>query len=289
MKLFNIMGNEIDCMGMMTMGVNAILGMGLFVLAIFLIVSLVGCCKRTEISASLKSSDGNIVAYKHIKNKGDKVIILAPGFYNNKETYLFKEMANKLSKDYDVICFDFRGHGKSSGLFTWTANEYKDLRAVVDYAKEQGYKKVVVMGFSLGAATTIIESSKNKDIDAVIAVSTPSEFWGIDYHFWKPEMLEDLKLNLGHKGKGKGIRPGNPFMAKTKAIDVVADIEVPILFVHGEKDWLINKDHSEKLYSKSKGDKKLMIVKGAGHAEKIYDKKPNEFTQTCIEWLKEKI
>ena len=242
---------------------------------------------RTSVPAKqiLISEDGQKVAYMHYRTSHKKVIIMAPGFFNNKETYLFKKMTEDMTKEYDVICFDFRGHGKSNGLFTWTSNEANDLRVVVKYAKEQGYEKIGVMGFSLGAATTLIEASKNTDIDSIVAVSTPYDFWKINYHFWKPEMVEDFKLNIGPKGKGKGIRPGNPFLKKNKPIDIVEKVKAPIYFIHGENDWLINKEHSEKLYMKAVSEKKLTIVKDTGHAEKIYDKKPKEMISMSVEWF----
>ena len=46
-----------------------------------------------------------------------RLLILAHGFFNNKDVYLFKGISKELSEHYDVIAFDFRGHGKSSGAF----------------------------------------------------------------------------------------------------------------------------------------------------------------------------
>ncbi|MCG2712406.1 MAG: alpha/beta hydrolase, partial [Candidatus Omnitrophica bacterium] len=149
----------------------------------------------------LETADKQKIAFDTYMCGHDYVIVLAHGFYNNKDAYLFKNIAKALAEYYDVIAFDFRGHGKSSGLFSWTAEEHNDLATVVKYAKEQNYKRVGVIGFSLGAAVALIESSRNRSIDSVIAVSAPFDFWQINFHFWEPEMLNDLKLNLGMKGK----------------------------------------------------------------------------------------
>jgi len=232
------------------------------------------------------SEDNTEIALNYLENGRDKVIIIAHGFYNNKDTVLFQEISDAFSEKYDVITFDFRGHGKSDGLFTWTAKETQDLRAVINYAKEKGYKRVGVVGFSLGAAITLIEGSQNSNIDSIVSVSAPSDFWKINYRVWEDEMLKDLKLNMGPKGKGKGIRPGNPFMKKTRPIDVVVNIApIPVLFVHGEKDWLIASEHSERLYNKAQEPKALEIIKNAGHAEKIFDSFPNEFNEVCLRWF----
>ena len=58
-------------------------------------------------------------------------------------------MANLFSKSLDLISFDFRGHGKSSGIYTFTSKESEDIKSVVNYAKKT-YKRVYLTGFSLG-------------------------------------------------------------------------------------------------------------------------------------------
>jgi len=238
-------------------------------------------------SGTLKTSDGQKIAFDHYPHASSKVIILAHGFYNNKDAYLFKHIAQALAKEYAVISFDFRGHGKSSGLFSWTAKEDRDLTTVLDYAKEKNYQKIGVMGFSLGAAVALAVAGKDKRIDSVIAVSAPISFWDINFHFWEPEMLNDLKLNLGMKGKGKGLRPGNLFLKKVKPIDVVDKISsTPVYFIHGSDDWIIKPKHSQKLFAKAKEPKKLLIINGTGHAEKIFDAQPDEFIKECLAWFK---
>lgn len=234
----------------------------------------------------LITPDNNKISFNHINNGYAEVIIIAHGFYNNKDTVLFQSIAQEFSKKYDVIVFDFRGHGQSDGLFTWTSEEAQDLRTMVTYAKKQGYQKVGVIGFSLGAAIALIEGATNRDIDSIVSVSAPYDFWKINYHFWEEGMLEDLKRNLGPKGKGKSIRPGNPFLDKVRPIDIVADISpIPVLFIHGKDDWLITAAHSEKLFKKAKEPKQIAIIDKAGHAEVIYDAFPERFLELSLGWF----
>ena len=234
------------------------------------------------------TEDGKRIAFSHFKGGFSTVIIIAHGFYNNKDTVLFRGIAGAFSKEYDVITFDFRGHGKSSHVFTWTAHEQKDLRAIIAYAKECRYEKIGVIGFSLGAAIALLEASCHQNIDSVIAVSSPADLREIDYHFWEKDMLEDLKLNLGMKGRGKGIRPGNPFLVKTRPIDVVDKISpTPVLFLHGEKDWLIKPGHSQRLLDRAKEPKALAIMNDGGHAERMFDEFPDQFMKICLDRFKE--
>lgn len=159
-------------------------------------------------------------------------------------------MAKALNDEYDVIVMDFRGHGKSDGPFDWTASEHQDLEAILRYAHEH-YKDVGVIGFSLGAASGIITAARSDLIKSLIIVSTPTEFNKIDKQFWKMDVMENIFYNVFEEGRvGKGIYPGNLWLEKTKPIDVVTDIKIPVFFVHGAKDWLILPWHSEKLFKK---------------------------------------
>lgn len=235
----------------------------------------------------ITTEDQHKISVSALRKERKEAIVVAHGFYNNKDTHLFRVISEMFYRNYDVFSFDFRGHGKSSGLFSWTTYEPSDLRAVIAHVKEQGYTKIGLVGFSLGAATALIESSQNQQVDSVIAVSAPYDFWQIDFHFWEPEMVKDLTLNFGPKGKGKGVRPGNPLLPKTKPIDAVAQRThlVPILFIHGQDDWLIKPHHSDKLFEAAKDPREIARMPGVGHAEKIFDDQPDEFEGICIKWF----
>jgi pimeloyl-ACP methyl ester carboxylesterase len=243
---------------------------------------------ESEPDRYVMTEDGKRIAFSHIKGGFSKVVIIAHGFYTNKDTVLFKSMTDAFSKEYDVIAFDFRGHGKSSDVFTWTALEQKDLRAITSYAKENKYAKIGVIGFSLGAAIALVEASCQKSIDSVIAVSSPADLGSINYHFWEKDMWEDLKLNLGIKGRGKGVRPGSPSLQKIRPIDIVDKISpTPVLFIHGEKDWLVKLSHSQLLFDGAKNPKALTIIKDGGHAERMFDVFPDQFMKICLDRFRE--
>jgi len=234
------------------------------------------------------TKDNKRIAFVHVKGGHSKVVIIAHGFYNNKDTFLFKKMTGAFSKEYDVIVFDFRGHGKSSDVFTWTALEQNDLRAITAYAKESHYEKIGVIGFSLGAAIALIEASCHQGIDSVIAVSAPANLGSINYHFWEKEMWEDLKLNFGSKGVGKGVKLGSLALRKVRPCDIVDKISpTPVLFLHGEKDWLVKLSHSQRLFIKAKEPKALIIIKDGGHAERLFDAFPDQFMKICLDRFRE--
>jgi len=244
--------------------------------------------KTNEPEQFVITEDGKRIAFFHIKRGFPKVIVIAHGFYNNKDTILFKAIAEEFSKEYDVIVFDFRGHGKSSDVFTWTAHEQKDLRAITSYAQQNKYVKIGVIGFSLGAAVALIEAGYHQNIDSLIAVSPPSDLKKIDCYFWEQDMWEDLKLNFDIKGRGKGARIGTPFLKKMRPLDMVDKIApTPVLFLHGEKDWLIKPGHSQRLFEKAREPKAITIIKDGGHAERMFDAFPDQFMKVCLDRFKQ--
>ena len=57
-------------------------------------------------------------------NTGHKsVIIICPGWFMTKDSKAFSLLAEKLSEKLDVIVMDFRGHGRSSGFYTFTSKK----------------------------------------------------------------------------------------------------------------------------------------------------------------------
>jgi glycosyltransferase involved in cell wall biosynthesis len=54
------------------------------------------------------TDDGKRIAFDHVNKGFSRVIVIAHGFYTNKDTPLLKAMAEAFSREYDVIVFDFR-------------------------------------------------------------------------------------------------------------------------------------------------------------------------------------
>jgi len=251
-----------------------------------------GCENQTLIfmmktSGYLLASDQLKIHYDRYNGGHDKVIIIAHGFYNSKQAVLLMQLAADLSHEFDVIIFDFRGHGLSQGLFYWTSREYLDLLAVVALAHRY-YAKIGVIGFSLGAATSIIAASKTVYIDSIIAISAPADFGKIDYKFWKVAIKDELLYTFFGKGRlGKGVRPGPFWFDKEKPLDLVKTLRTPIFYIHGNKDWVVDHWHSEKLYSHTGGFKRLNIISNGPHAEYLFKNSVHEVLKLSRSWFHE--
>ena len=89
-------------------------------------------------------------------------------------------MARVLARAAGVVAFDFRGHGGSGGLSTVGDLEVLDLAAAAGWARLLGYRRIVPVGFSLGAGVAVryaaLVAGTPDAVDAVVAVSAPSRW-----------------------------------------------------------------------------------------------------------------
>ena len=223
-------------------------------------------------SGMLTTSDKVSISYDRYVNGRDSVIIVCPGFYNSKENRWMRKTVELLSLTYDVIIFDFRGHGKSGGRYTWSAKEPLDLDVILNYARSCGYKHIGILAFSLGAASAINDAAHRSDIESMVLVSCPTRFKMVDFHFWEPGMFFDLIGDFATGWDGKGARTSNIFMPKDDPIDTIKKIGLTsVLFIHGDNDWVIKDRHSRKLYEAAPGYKEIEIIQGGLHAERLIE------------------
>ncbi|MFH1459897.1 MAG: alpha/beta fold hydrolase [Candidatus Omnitrophota bacterium] len=241
-----------------------------------------------KISGIVLTLDAKQIHYDHYQAGNQAVVIIAHGFFNSKSSDLIQALIKNLYQwKVDVIAFDFRGHGKSDGLFYWTSREYHDLKAIIKFAREK-YSRIGLIGFSLGAATSIIALTRSKSVHSCICISTPTEFNKIDYHFWDLDIENDIFYTLAGKGsKGKGVRPGPFWLKKDKPIKLVCRLNIPIFYIHGDADWVIKKNHSELLYKRTKSKKQLLIIKKGPHAEYLLRKNEKELMENIKQWFEE--
>lgn len=232
----------------------------------------------------LLTSDNVKISANHYQNSFDEVVIIAPGWCMTKDSAAFSNISEMFSQNYDVICFDFRGHGKSSGTFTFTSKEIKDISAVINYAKSKNYKKIHLAGFSLGGAIVLIYGAQNKDIDSIIAVSAPADFNKIENQMWKKaawyETIKKFELK-----RFLSLRMSIIPFKKVKPIDVITNVTVPTLFIAGENDPTVYPWHTKKLYDKAVCQKDFKLYKKGFHAEDLFLHYEKDFSNDCFNWL----
>ncbi len=89
----------------------------------------------------------------HLASGHRDVAIVAHGFLKSMRTPALVSTMLALSKQMDVLALDYAGHGHSGGcsravIFRAAAD---DLGRVVALAREMGYERIGVVGYSMGA------------------------------------------------------------------------------------------------------------------------------------------
>ena len=191
---------------------------------------------------------------------------------------------------FNVFMFDFRAHGRSEGEFvTMGMYEKEDLLGVMDYLDtERGIVDVGVLGFSMGAATTLITAALS---DHICAVVSDSSFGRLKH---------TLRATLQQRGV-----PG--FVARPFVDGVITAASLltegrldqtdpirwtvhigfrPILFIQGENDYYVSVADLDRMASLAKGPVEIWIAEGAGHRG-AYAADPVEYNRRVINWFTE--
>ena len=235
----------------------------------------------------LTTADNQQIAYKYYCKGNEKVVVIVHGFFNSKDSELLSQLGEKLSDKYDVFMFDFRGHGESSGAFTWTSNESNDLNSVLDFLKDK-YTRTAVIGFSFGGSTSINVLAEGKyKVDSFVSISAPSDLDKVDYKWWQLDWENDIVYSLLTRDgwQGKGVKIGAWWLDKQNPIDNVGELTMPVLYIHGDRDWVVGAWHSENLYENTRTEKDIIVIKEGSHAEYLL-RKHGDKTYTAInDWL----
>ncbi len=231
----------------------------------------------------LTTEDGVKIAYNHIKNGHEVVLVVAHGWFMSKDSKSFLEIAKSFADYFDVITFDFRGHCKSGGKYTFGHKETLDLSAVIDYAK-QNYQHIYLMGFSLGSLISVDFCAKNSGVEKLVLVSAPTDFKKIENNVFSPNAFIPTLKKFEFK-RWTSIKFTSPFKRKPVPLELINKIYIPIFFIAGENDPIIRVWHNHKLFEHANSLKKELVVKNGKHAEDIYLENRELFVKSCVDWL----
>ena len=187
---------------------------------------------------------------------------------------------------YNVFLYDSRRHGDSEGTYcTYGYFEKHDLLRILDYLQSRSdisSSSIGLFGTSMGAAVAIQAAAIDKRIGSVAAENSFATLRTIfdDYQ------RRIVKLPFHYLRNIVIVR--SELMAKFKATDVspleaVKTIGIPMLFIYGTMDHLINYQYSIMLHEQAHGPKQLFRVEGASHTDiwhvggEHYAKKLTEF------------
>ena len=250
---------------------------------------------RTGPGEPLRTPDGVVLSTRYDPPRPDAAdpglcFVVAHGFTGSWRRPDIARIAAALRGAGGVLCFDFRGHGGSTGRSTVGDLEVLDLACVVARARALGHDRVVTVGWSMGAAVALLHAAGSlrtpwsgaaalaahvaaldDAVDAVVAVSGPGR-----WHYRGTTAMRRAHTAFGSR-LGRAVVHGALGARLTGADwdpgpeppDAVAArvAPTPLLVVHGDADHYFPLDHARWLARAAGPTATLWVEPGFGHAE----------------------
>ncbi|AMO25561.1 hypothetical protein UC35_18520 [Ramlibacter tataouinensis] len=152
--------------------------------------------------------------------------------------------------NFDVVMFDYRGYGKSSGRIGSEEQLHSDVRAVWDaFAPQYEGKRLVIAGQSLGTALAaglgaqLCAQGRPPDLTLLVSPYSSMRALADELYPWVP---------------------GRVLRYPLQTAEHAAQLKGPLMLIHGDKDQLIGIHHSHALCTAVPAAQ-LHCVEGAGH------------------------
>jgi uncharacterized protein len=164
-----------------------------------------------------------------------------------------------LPRGFDVLAYDSRAHGESTGdACTYGFYEKQDLHHVLDRVTA---KPIILIGVSLGGAIALQEAAEDRRVSAVVAVSTYSDLRTVARErapFFASRGNIDDAFALAEASAKFRVDDVSPMAA-------AAHITAPTLLIHGDHDDETPPAHSSRVFAALHEPKRLILVPGASH------------------------
>ena len=218
-----------------------------------------------------------------IPGSGLGTIVMGHGWTSSRAQPL-EDSAYLHAAGYDLLLFDFRGHGLSDGDYTtlgWA--EPDDVRAAIDYAGSRSPGRLGVIGYSMGAAAALEEAAADSRVGAVVADSPFADLGSEQSYAWEaatrlpfvpfamPVGLM-VRLDLGY----------DP--AQVRPVVAAGQLRQPLLVILGTSDEVVPPAQGYAVFRAARGAKRLLAVPGAGHIA-AHDRDPAVYEGAVLGFL----
>ena len=167
----------------------------------------------------------------------------------------------------NVLLFDFRGRGDSDEAPNTLAHrEVGDMRTAVRYAQSRVENaRLGAIGFSMGAAVTLLAAAQEPAIEAVVADSPFATAADVVSNGLRASLRVPPGPLIAAADLAIAARYGYR-ISQVRPIDAVTHLAPrPLLLIHGTADSLIPVSHAYMLFEAAHEPKELWLVPGAEH------------------------
>ncbi|PZO59909.1 MAG: phospholipase [Phormidesmis priestleyi] len=181
----------------------------------------------------------------------DRTLLFCHGNYGNI-SYNLERIRFHHSLGFSVLAFDYRGYGLSDGPYPSEQATYADAEAAWHYLVNQRQispDNITVMGHSIGGAIAIDLAIRQPSMAHLIVKSSFTTMRDaiVAKDIYRLFPIEQLLTE--------------PFDSLSK----VSQLQVPVLYIHGDQDVDVPFDLSQALYDASPEPKWIWFAAGATH------------------------
>jgi uncharacterized protein len=167
---------------------------------------------------------------------------------------------------FDVLLFDYRGYGRSSGRPS-EEGTYRDARAALRrLLKQPGVDpgRVVYLGESLGGAVALDLALDRPPLALVLlsAFTGVRELGRLHYPFVPASVVPDAY----------------------PALRRIHELDAPLLVLHGDRDEIVPLSHARALFQAAPGPKRVHVFAGRGHND-LVPLAGSELARTVASWV----
>lgn len=236
--------------------------------------------------AWITSKDGLKLHARYYPN-GDaaRIMILCHGYHGTPLSD-FAFIFPMLKKDCAILAIDERSMGESEGKYiTFGAREKEDICDWAEWMDAHNEKRlpVYLMGVSMGASAVLMNAGRvHANIRGIIAdcgYTTMDRIISDVQKAWYKVSLKPVRMSLDY-----WCRTIAHFeMKEADALSVLKNAKLPVLFIHGKKDWFVAPYHTERNAQACASAHSVLYVENASHGQsaqtepELYEKTMREF------------
>ncbi|MFN8008078.1 MAG: alpha/beta fold hydrolase [Terriglobia bacterium] len=224
----------------------------------------------------------------------DAILIGTHGLFRTKVELLARTV-DATKAGYGALLYDSRSHGTSDhGVVSLGCHEANDVLGAIRYVQHRydgkPAPKIVLMGVSMGAVTTLLAAAQSSEYAAIIVDSPFSslEETAVDHAwlFFKLPRYPFTPLFLFWYRQCSGCDPA--WVDSNIAVKHLQP--VPILFMGSAGDRRIGAEVARRLYQESDSSMKRIKIFGAdvGHGA-AYRLHPNDYSQALLDFMDQAI
>lgn len=229
----------------------------------------------------------------------DRALVLVHGAgVDREEGGFFTRLAEGLGEvGVASLRYDLRGHGESGGRqeeVTLSAH-LNDIRVALAQVREAtGARDISLLGTSFGGGLAAYYAAKRPDELTRLVLLNPQFNYKARYvdqkPYWSNDYLDDEAAEAlnkeGYVSHRPGVKHGRALLNEVfwiRPVEVLGDIKMPTLIVHGTEDTFVPIESSRTAIGQLAAPHKLVEIDGAQHGFAVHDD-PQYLNPQSQEW-----